>query len=281
MFDVSLIITTALGREDNLHFCLQAISQQTLTSLEIIVVNDGSRQAASVCEHHKKMLPHLRCLDRPQDLCVARSRNLGAQVSQGKVLVLIDGDIILNPMAIAAYFQFLQQYPAHVFYGYFGNDRTLETPSFWFPERRVNPFDRRFRHFDSATNILFSDEKMRHLPQKFSWSGNIGLCRSTYEALHGFDEGYLGWGEEDVDFAEQVIESQRQIHFLLDAWGEHQVHSRQEAFHKQAASGKQHNHLYTPITYTLETMASKSGFQGFIQAMANHYSQYLNEIDST
>jgi glycosyltransferase involved in cell wall biosynthesis len=275
MPSLSVIVTTAPGREKNLEGCLLALTQQTYSNFEVIVVEDGE-QNQEVCLHHQQQLPLLRYLGRPQDLCVARSRNLGVQAAQGHVLVLIDGDILLNPDALTAYQTALEQLPKAAFYGYFGTDQTLETPSYWFPERRVNAFDRRFRHFGSPTDIVYFDDKILRFPQKFAWSGNLGLLRSTYLAIGGFDEGYQGWGEEDVDFSERLIENNHQIHFLLDAWGEHQIHSRQEDFHRQAASGKQHNHLYTPITYTLETVASESGFQGFIQAMANHHSQYLN-----
>lgn len=271
---LSVIVTTAPGRDTNLAGCLQALTHQTHSPFEVIVVEDG-QQAEGVCIRYQQQIPQLRYLGRPQDLSVARSRNLGVAAAQGDNVVLIDGDILLNPQALRAYHHTLQQFPDYILYGYFGTDRSLETPSYWFPDRQVNAFDRRFKHFGSRTEILYFDDKILRFPQKFAWSGNIALRREVYQSLGGFDVDYRGWGEEDVDFAERAIEQGRQLHFLLDAWGEHQVHSREELFHQQAATGKKHPHLYTPIGYALQTLASEQGFQAFIQAMANHHSQYL------
>jgi glycosyltransferase involved in cell wall biosynthesis len=267
---LSVIVTTSPGREANLEGCLQALAHQNHPATEIIVVEDGLDNAA-VCKRYQKDLAQLHYLGRPQDLCVARSRNVGVQAAQGEILVLIDGDILLNPDALKAYHSALSLSPECVFYGYFGTDQTIQNPSYWFPERTVNAFDRRFQHFGSPTDIRYFDERILRLPQKFAWSGNMGIYRFTYLATGGFDEGYRGWGEEDVDFAERLIANGHQIHFLLDAWAEHQVHSREEIFHQQAASGKQHPHLYTPVTYPLKTVASDTGFQSFMTAMTTHY----------
>lgn len=274
MYSISVIVTTAPGREKNLESCLLALAQQIYSNFEVIVVEDGE-QNQDVCLRYQQQLPRLHYLGRPQDLCVARSRNLGVQAAQGHALVLIDGDILLNPNALAAYQTTLAQLPETALYGYFGTDQRLETPSYWFPDRTVNAFDRRFKHFGSPTEIIYFDDKILRLPQKFAWSGNLGLLRSTYLTIGGFDESYHGWGEEDLDFSERLIENGYQIHFLLDAWGEHQIHSRQETFHQQAATGKQHPHLYTPVNYPLKTIVSQAGFQNFITAMANHHSRHL------
>ncbi len=59
---ISLIITTAPGREENLNACLQSIAHQTIQPIDVIVTDDGET-GGKVVEQWTSSLPSTTFLD--------------------------------------------------------------------------------------------------------------------------------------------------------------------------------------------------------------------------
>lgn len=219
---LSVLILTSPGREDNLRACLQALKQQRHQDFELIVIDDGSPQGEAVLAAETSGWRPARYLWRPNDYCMSRSYNLGAEQVMTDHLVMLSADVLLNPLALTAYAASLMALPDTVIYGYFGSDKRDERPSCLIPGRRVNLRDERFA-FGPDGGLRFQPQ-MRQYPQHFAWGGNWALPKALFDALGGMDEGYSGWGLEDVDFANRLLERRGRLAFSLDVWGEHQVH---------------------------------------------------------
>lgn len=78
---------------ERLRRCLDAIGRQTLAPLEVIVVDDGSRDdPGPVC----RASPGVRLLRRPADGSYA-ARNRGIEVAAGRVVAFTDADCLPRP----------------------------------------------------------------------------------------------------------------------------------------------------------------------------------------
>lgn len=218
------------------------LCQQSLSPTKVIVVDDGSEGSETVVTRYQQRL-NLFYDWRPNDHSLALSRNRGAALAQSDILVFVDSDLLLNPRALAAYQLHLKDQPRTLLYGYMGSNYELQAPSAFLPHRLVNWLDKRY-HWDGQqikpTEALFVSS------YEHAYGGNFALYRETYQALGGFDARFKGWGGEDLDFADRAVLQGFEVHFLLDAWGEHQVHSRQEAFHLQPAESRAHFYTFRP-----------------------------------
>lgn len=268
------IVMTSPGREANLVACLRMLQQQSLQPLEVLVADDGSARGQQLAAVFEKSL-NLRYFWRPNDCCVARSRNIGAAAARSEWLVFLDSDMLLHPGALAAYATVLRDFPRHVFFGYFGNLRTSLSPSLFLPERQVMWCDRRFETY--APEGLIPAYNMARFPHEWAWSGHFALRRQIYEQVKGFDERFVGWGDEDLDFAFRLIQAGHQVHFFLDAWAEQQVHRRDEPFHTLATEARRHAYTsnYEPVDYKVQFLRSPQGWQRLSQAIFDHYLQNI------
>lgn len=199
------------------------LRRQSLADFEAIVVDDGSDWGDQIIRRYDGLL-QLRYLWRPNDGSPARSRNAGARAARGEGLVFFDGDMLPNPQALASYARCLAEAPEAVVYGYTGNTGLCFSPSIWFPAIRVMAYDARFC-FRSATEMVY-ERALLETPQRFAWSGSFALTADLFAASGGFDESFSGWGFEDTEFAERLVQRDIRLDFCLDAWCENQVHSQ-------------------------------------------------------
>jgi glycosyltransferase involved in cell wall biosynthesis len=107
--DISVIIPY-YNREQYIEEAIQSVLAQTLKPLEIIVVNDRSRESSR------------RYLDRYADVCtildlkvnvgLAGSRNAGIRVARGQFIALLDDDDIWLPEKLEKQRKYLEEHPA-------------------------------------------------------------------------------------------------------------------------------------------------------------------------
>lgn len=86
------VIVPAYQAVDDLPRCLQSLSDQTYQELEILVIDDGSRDGTrDVMEAVRKRDPRIRVFFQPHR-GVSAARNRGIEESKGKFLVFCDAD---------------------------------------------------------------------------------------------------------------------------------------------------------------------------------------------
>lgn len=79
--------------------CLESIRKQTYQNLEIIVVNDGSRDTSlEVCRMYARVDPRILLIDKANS-GVSATRNLAMSMAKGKYLQFADSDDYLDPNA--------------------------------------------------------------------------------------------------------------------------------------------------------------------------------------
>lgn len=97
---VSIIVPVYNG-ERTLERCLVSLCNQTYKNIEVLVIDDGSRDHTSVIlEKYEKKDARIRVVHK-KNTGVSDSRNVGIQEAKGKYLQFVDGDDWLTKEAIA------------------------------------------------------------------------------------------------------------------------------------------------------------------------------------
>ena len=109
MNPVVSVIIPVYNMEQFLNACVDSVLSQTYPSLEIILVNDGSKDnSPAICEeiakeHHQVVLIH------QENRGVSVARNTGMQQATGKYLMFLDADDRLPEGAVKALIEAAEQ----------------------------------------------------------------------------------------------------------------------------------------------------------------------------
>ena len=91
------IIVPVYNVQNSVARCLESICAQTWKNIEIILVNDGSRdESFSVCEHFREKDPRIVLVDKSNS-GVSDTRNCGMSLASGKYVQFVDSDDYIEP----------------------------------------------------------------------------------------------------------------------------------------------------------------------------------------
>ena len=189
------VVIPVLNASDVLPDQLEALTRQTYTGVwEVIVADNGStddsREVATTFASRLPSLGVLQADDRPGP---SHARNVGSREATGDLLLFCDADDVVSPGWVEA--MALASDDAAVLAGSGAEARDPHA---------IDPSEGRVPGSDS----------FRYLP--WNRSSNIGVHRSVFQALGGFDEErVLG---EDVDFCWRAQLAGHQLRFVADAF---------------------------------------------------------------
>ena len=91
------IILPVYNAQNHLARCVGSICAQTYRSIEIIILNDGSKdQSLPVCEEFRQKDSRILLVDKANS-GVSDTRNLGLKLASGKYVEFVDSDDYLDP----------------------------------------------------------------------------------------------------------------------------------------------------------------------------------------
>ena len=161
---------------------LEALAcQQAAPSFEIVVSDNGStdglQQFIVTSSAHWSQLD-IRCVDSSAKLGVSHARNEGLNHARADIVLICDSDDVVCPTWVCSMAEALETYD--------GVGGSLD-------ELTLNP--------PSSPMLAFAKSSLpvalEFLP--YPVGANCGVRRKVWQALNGFDEGYVHGGEE-VDF---------------------------------------------------------------------------------
>lgn len=191
-----------LERLPNLLITLKSIAGQSGEPIECIVVEQSERP-----EVRESLPSWVHYLHTPVphgfDYCRSATFNAGAQIARGEVLIAHDNDMLAP-----------HRYATEVI------QRAREGWDFIDLKRFV------FYLTEEMSRALFAGaplraETIREIAQNLK-GGSIAATRDGYAAAGGYDEGFVGWGGEDLEFWERARVAGRVYEFgylpLLHLW---------------------------------------------------------------
>lgn len=132
---ISIIVPT-YNVEKYIRTCIESILAQTYRNVEVIIVNDGSKDQSLavisdlICSHHNVKVIN----QKNQGLSVAR--NTGIDVATGKYITFVDADDKIMPGFVSSLYQIADKTGADIVRGSF-RDFNGNIPKDWAPDFNV------------------------------------------------------------------------------------------------------------------------------------------------
>jgi glycosyltransferase involved in cell wall biosynthesis len=112
--DLVSVVIPAHNAEHTIDETLRSIRSQTHQALDIIVVDDGSRdQTAAIVRRHGSIDPRVRLIEQP-NAGVAAARNTGWRAARSDLIAFIDADDLWAPTKIERQLAVLRRAGEHV-----------------------------------------------------------------------------------------------------------------------------------------------------------------------
>lgn len=208
---ISIVITT-YNRSDALLAVLRGLAKQTDQNFEVVIADDGSSAVHRDKIFESTALESLKAVHvwHPDiGFTASRIRNRGVAASGSAYVVFMDGDCVPEVDFVARHKALAQP-------GYFVNgSRVLlsadlsarivseremvcgRSVGYWIKQKCG-------RHANKLLHLLRLPNRFGRLQHRFSWKGirscNMGVWKSDFLLVDGFDETFVGWGHEDADF---------------------------------------------------------------------------------
>ena len=179
---VSVIVPT-YNRPERLREALHSILAQTLQDFEIIVVNDGGRDAAAVID----ALPHggrITYVKHDRNRGLAASRNTGLRLAQGTYIAYLDDDDRFYPDHLGALVETLEQEHVKVAYTDAYRASEISDGTRWKVIGRDLPYS---RDFDAARLLISNYIPVLCVMHERACLDEVGLFDETLYAHEDWD----------------------------------------------------------------------------------------------
>jgi glycosyltransferase involved in cell wall biosynthesis len=203
---VSLIITT-YNNPGALLKVLESVTYQTRPPDEMVIADDGSREDTAHLIRHfseKVSFPVIHVWQEDKGFRAAKARNEAVKRSTGEYVILLDGDCVVNRHFIADHLSlaergcFIQGKRVHVnrdAVASFGQEQANSVPMLM--GMALNFSISNTHHLLRLPSSL----AVKNRELKGIKSCNMSFFRTDIIAVNGFNEDFVGWGNEDSDLA--------------------------------------------------------------------------------
>lgn len=231
---LSIVIPT-YNRAEFLRATLGRLCAQTLPvdEFEVVVADDGSTDGtAQIVENFRDRLLLKYHFHEHTGYRAAGTRNAGARLAEAPVIAFIDSGVLPGAGFAEAHLRAHANAGAagRVVLGWMHGYSPWPSPAAaWLSDllQRLplsevarhcveNPALREPRYGDLISVDL--DLTRRAFPEELLWTANCSVRAVDFWAVDGFDEGYRGWGMEDIDLGFRLARRGVEFHFSPDAW---------------------------------------------------------------
>jgi glycosyltransferase involved in cell wall biosynthesis len=171
--------------------------------VELVVLDDGSNDdalALAVREAATALTLPARFVRLSANIGRSRGRNRLASHARGGWLLFLDSDMLPDSAGfLAAYLDLIAAEAPAVAFGGFSLDQA--------PPVRAHALHRRM----ALKSDCAPAHARRLAPEKHVFTSNLLVRRDVFET-EAFDEGFAGWGWEDVEWAMRVARRHRIVH---------------------------------------------------------------------
>lgn len=218
---ISLIIST-YNSVNFLNLCLKSVSELKFMPDEIIIADDGSEEETKLLiDSYREKIPvtikHVWHEDKGFRL--AEIRNKAINASECDYIISIDGDLLLNPYFVLDHKKmskprtFLQGTRASLTRDF--TDRIIQNNYLKIRKLSSKDFSGRFKVIRALfiaplINLMFE----HRYPKRYAKGANTSFHKKDCLDINGFDNDFVGWGHEDVDFNLRMMNNEVKRRFL-------------------------------------------------------------------
>lgn len=202
-FTVNIAI---FNQRNNIPVILEALKNQTYSNFEVSITDDGSSDGTK--EYCQKLMEDgtlpftFRYLwQEDKGFRLAKSKNLGINTARGKYFLSLEGDVIPNDQLLSQYKQVVQQ--NEVVLGVRHEIKELPTLPLNYAKLDDLVFSPDFR-LEGLNNW---QRGITNVEKPYMWASGCNLLLPTKELkeIGGWDEGYEGYGKDDLDVAMRLM----------------------------------------------------------------------------
>lgn len=219
---VALIVTT-YNRPDALALVLKSALAQTRLPQEIIIADDGSdRRTTEVVGKFAQASPPVavkHIWQKDEGFRAAQSRNRAIAAAASDYLIIIDGDMVLDPSFIADHIAVARKgrliQGTRVLVSRKRTEEILGVRNLPLPDLSFGAGGIKKRlsalRLTKLAKLLAKRGSQKHKGIK---SCNMAFFRDDALAVNGFNNDFVGWGREDSEFAARCYHSGMKRHNL-------------------------------------------------------------------
>lgn len=125
------IVVPVYNVEKYIDECILSLLNQSLTKIEIILVNDGSSdKSGEICDDYAKNDSRVKVFHKVNG-GQSSARNLGVKNASGKYILFVDSDDYIIPKTCSVLYSAAEKYGADIVHGDIQNEKSeLENPDF-------------------------------------------------------------------------------------------------------------------------------------------------------
>jgi len=226
---VSVIVLT-YNQTKLLRLSLKALFRQGYPKdkYEIIIADDGSSDGAKDLVRMMKESPILLkyCSQEDKGFRAAKARNIGAKHAKGEVLIFLDADVIADTDLITQHVKSQSKYD--VVCGYAAGHKSEKQVNLKsitsLLDRNISSL-RGFFDLGEGREPVFSPIPYSNsVNNDYLWehfqSNNFSIKRGSFMVFR-FDERFIGWGEEDIEFAYRLFKAGKSFFFNKKCYSIH------------------------------------------------------------
>lgn len=234
------VVVPTYNRSGFLRTLLGQLTGQSLpvSDFEVVVSDDGSSDdTKAVVDSFADRLRLKYHFQEDLGFRAAEARNAGARLATGPILVFMDTGTLVGPDYLAHHLAAHRDADRpHAVVGYaYGYNPEAPMPGLADILAAHGPEEVLARHRDDPAFLDVRhgllegcdfDLNRRAVPWMFFWTNNCSMRTADFWAIGGFDEGFSGWGVEDLDLGFRV--HRHGLPFLVsrDAWVIESPHDR-------------------------------------------------------
>lgn len=183
------VIVCCYNAATTLDECLRSLSQLAYPNVEVIVVDDGSKDDTHlIAEKHE-----MRCIRVPNS-GLSKARNLGIEAASGEIVAFIDSDAYADPDWLYYMVTALEEHGASAVGG-----PNLSPAQDGFIAQCVDQSP------GNPTCVLVDNERAEHIP-----GCNMAFRKEVFDVAGKFDAQHRAAGD-DVDLCWRILVSERKI----------------------------------------------------------------------
>lgn len=209
---LTLIIAT-YNWPEALELCLKSILQQTIMPDEVIIADDGSREATKIVITHYQQqfkVPLVHVWQEDTGFQLSKIRNKAIARAEMEYIVQIDGDLMLERHFIEDHMTFSRA-------GAFVSGTRVQMSSQLSAELiskniiDVSIFSKGITNFSNTLRIpmlrKFLAERYKSNDITYVRGCNMAFWKADLIKVNGYNEAIVGWGREDSELAVRLSNS--------------------------------------------------------------------------